>query len=127
MPGVRRRGSGGEVGDVDEPVGDPFEDSELVVAALDPAVGGSIGVVEGEDLISTFEEGPHQRLVFEEGMVLIDLDEGAESLVGLVAVSGEVDAVQVLEHPPCCFEFGPAPAALCPAIRSDGRGAGRGG
>lgn len=59
--------SGGEVGRVDEAVGDPLQDAELVVGAFDPAVGGPVGVGEGEDLVSPFEEGLGELFEFEEG------------------------------------------------------------
>jgi hypothetical protein len=39
---------------------------------------------------------------------LVGVEEGGERLVGFVVAGGEVDAVEVLEHPPGCFELGPA-------------------
>jgi hypothetical protein len=39
---------------------------------------------------------------------LPDVDERSERLVGFVVVFGEVDAVEVLEHPPGRFQLGPA-------------------
>jgi hypothetical protein len=67
-------GSGGEVGDVDEPVGDSFQDAELVVAAFDTSVGHPVRIVEVEDLVSPFEEGLGELFELEQGMVLVDLD-----------------------------------------------------
>ena len=99
-------GSGGEVGDVGQPVGDSFEDTETVVGPFEPAVGDPVGVVEGEDFVSPFEEGFDESVELDDGCFLPDFDERCERRVGLVWVGGEVDAVEVLEHPPGCYEFG---------------------
>ena len=52
-----KEGSGDEVVDVGEPVGDVFEDTYLVVGSFDSSVADPVGFVEGEDFVSPFEEG----------------------------------------------------------------------
>ena len=64
--------------------------------------------MEGEDLVSPLEEGFDQPVELDERGVLPDVDEGGERLVGFLGVCCEVDAVEVLEHPPGCFQFGTA-------------------
>lgn len=81
----------------------------LLVPSILPLVG-SVGVVEGEDLISPFEKCFGELFELEEWMVLVDLDEGSEGLVGLFGLFCEVDALEVLQHPPGRFQFGPAGA-----------------
>jgi len=90
----------GEVGGVDESVGDAFEDAEFVVGAFEAAVGDPFGVVEGEDLVAPVEERSDDLFELGEGRVVVGGDELAERLVGLFVVWGEVDAVELLVETP---------------------------
>ena len=88
-------GSGGEIVDVDESVGDAFEDTEFVVGAFDAAVADAVTGVEGEDLVAPGEQRFGEPVELGERMLLVGGDLRAECLVGfLVGVRG-VDAVEV--------------------------------
>ncbi len=62
--------------------------------------------MEGEDLVSPVDQGGDDLVEFGEGMVLVGLDERFQRLVGFLRVLGEVDAVEVLEHPPGRLQVG---------------------
>ncbi len=71
-----------EVPVVHEPIGDALEDPQLGVGPLQPTVGHPVGVVEGEDLVSPFEQGLDDCLELREGLILIGLEEGPQGPIG---------------------------------------------
>lgn len=73
------------------------------------AVCDAVGVVEGEDLVSHSNNVSVCLSNSRRGCwwLVVGGDERAERLVGFIRVGGEVDAVEVLEHPPARSQFGP--------------------
>ena len=74
--------------------------------AFDAAVGDAVGVVESEDFVAPFEEGAGEFGELDHGVLVVEVEERSEGLVGFVGVGCEVDAVEMLEHSPCHLEFG---------------------
>ncbi len=64
--------------------------------------------MEGEDLVSPFEEGVDEWLEFGKSPGVVTVDELSEGLVGFLVVFGLVDAVQRLVELPGVSQFGVA-------------------
>ena len=57
-------------------------DADLVVRSFDPPVGDPVGVMEGEDLVSPFEQRLAELLELGEGMVGVDVEERSSERLG---------------------------------------------
>ena len=96
----------GEVVGVGEAVGGASQDLEQVVGALDSAVGGAVGVVEGEDLCGPGDDGVDGVVELGQFCGLVEVAESPEGVEGALAVVCEVEAVQFLQGLPAGFEPG---------------------
>lgn len=67
--------------------------------------------MEAEDLVAPFELGLGQSCELGERVVGVYVEECSERLIRLVVSGCEVDAVEVLEHPPPLARFGLNPCA----------------
>jgi len=65
----------------DESVGDSLEDREFDVGSFEPSVGGPVGAVGGEDLVSQLKQGVEDWLELGEGAGLVGVEELTERLV----------------------------------------------
>ncbi len=82
----------------------------LLVPSIRPVVMRSVSRkpirASGEDLVSPLEQRLTQLVELGQRMICVDVEERPERLVGLVVIGGDVDTVEVLEHPPGRFELG---------------------